>query len=85
MIFDEVISTLDIETAFEIEAQALGLENKTVIVISHNFSGKLLKKYDEIIIMNEGKLIDSGSYDYLIDTNEYFRNICEIKFGEWGK
>lgn len=85
LIFDEVISTLDIETAFEIEAQALGLENKTVIVISHNFSGKLLKKYDEIIIMNEGKLIDSGSYDYLIDTNEYFRNICEIKFGEWGK
>lgn len=35
LIFDEVVSTLDIETAYEIEKLALGFREKTVIFISH--------------------------------------------------
>lgn len=42
LIFDEVVSTLDIETAYDIEKTAMELEDKTIIFISHNFSGKLL-------------------------------------------
>lgn len=42
LIFDEVVSTLDIETAYEIEKLALDFNKKTVIFISHNFSGKLI-------------------------------------------
>lgn len=85
MIFDEVISTLDIETAYDIEKLALMFKNKTVIVISHNFSGKLLREYDAILVMEDGRLMDSGSYDELIGRNSYFKKICEIKFGEWGE
>ena len=81
LIFDEVVSTLDIETAYEIEKMALSLSEKTIIFISHNFSGKLIKDYDEILVMGEGKLISHGSYEYLISSCEYFRRICEIKFG----
>ncbi len=79
LIFDEVVSTLDIETAYEIEELALSLINKTIIFISHNFSGKLLTKYDSILVMSEGKLIEQGNYSYLIKNNYYFRKICEIK------
>ena len=43
LIFDEVVSTLDIETAYEIEKMALDFKDKTVIFVSHNFSGKLIK------------------------------------------
>ena len=81
MIFDEVVSTLDIETAFDIESAALNLVDKTVIFISHNFSGKLVKEYDEILVMKNGKLVAHGPYDFLLRTNEYFKSICEIKFG----
>ena len=81
MIFDEVVSTLDVESAYEIEDLALNLLGKTVIFISHNFSGKLIKKYDEIIIMNKGKIITHGTYEELINTSEYFQKICNIKFG----
>ena len=42
LIFDEVVSTLDIETAFEIEKMVLDFSEKTVIFVSHNFSGKLM-------------------------------------------
>lgn len=80
MIFDEVISTLDVKTAFDIENMILNYD-KTVIVISHNFSGKLIKRYDEILVMNDGKLIAHGNYDHLLKTCDEFKEICEIKFG----
>lgn len=81
LIFDEVVSTLDIETAYEIEKLALGFEDKTVVFISHNFSGKLISKYDEILVMDQGKLVSHGTYDKLINECEYFKRICDIKFG----
>lgn len=81
LIFDEVVSTLDIETAYEIEKLALNFDDKTVIFISHNFSGKLISEYDEILVMGQGRLISHGSYNKLIQECEYFRKICEIKFG----
>lgn len=82
LIFDEVASALDIETAYEIEKMALHMENKTTIFVSHNFSGELIKEYDEILIMHKGRLVAHGTYDTLIENCNYFQNICKIKFGQ---
>ena len=82
MVFDEVVSTLDIETAYDIERMALDYTDKTVVFISHNFSGKLIKEYDEILVMKDGCLVAHGVYDELIKSNDYFRKICDIKFGD---
>lgn len=81
IIFDEVVSTLDIETAYDIEKSALELPDKTVIFISHNFSGKLIRKYDNILVLSAGKIVASGTYDELIENSPYFQRICNIKFG----
>ncbi len=81
LIFDEVVSTLDIESAYDIEKMALDFDEKTVIFISHNFSGKLIGEYDDILVMKDGKLLDHGSYDDLMKSCDYFKRICEIKFG----
>lgn len=80
LIFDEVVSTLDIETAYEIEEMVLDFD-QTVIFISHNFSGKLIHHYDEILVMDEGRLVAHGPYDQLLESSEYFKRICQIKFG----
>jgi len=81
LIFDEVISTLDIETAYEIERLALDFSDKTIIFVSHNFSGKLMREYDEIIVMGDGHVISHGHYNELIENCDYFKKICSIKFG----
>ena len=81
LVFDEVVSTLDIETAYEIEKMALEYQDKTVIFISHNFSGRLIRQYDEILVMKNGGIVAHGNYDTLMRESEYFRRICEIKFG----
>ena len=81
LIFDEVVSTLDIETAYEIEKLVLSFNDKTAIFISHNFSGKLIREYDSILVMDNGNLLAAGTYDELLKNCEYFRRICDIKFG----
>lgn len=82
LIFDEVVSTLDIEAAYDIEKMVLGYD-KTIIFISHNFSGKLIREYDEILLMDNGKLIAHGRYEELLNQSPYFKHLCEIKFGEY--
>ncbi len=82
IVLDEVVSTLDVITAYEIEKLVLGLRDKTIIFVSHNFSGKLLKLYDEILVMDGGKLVDHGTYDDLVARSAYFNEICCIKFGD---
>lgn len=83
IVFDEVVSTLDIETAYEIEKLALSLDS-TVIFISHNFSGKLVNKYDEILLMADGALIGHGTHEDLLATHPDYRRIWEIKNGDIG-
>lgn len=80
IVFDEVISTLDIETAYEIEKLALSL-NSTVIFISHNFSGKLVEDYDEILLIDNGKLIEHGKHEELIKKSNIYQHIWELKNG----
>lgn len=81
IVFDEVISTLDIETAYEIEKMILSYKDKSIVFISHNFSGLLMKEYDEIIYMDEGKIIAHGPFNEIVK-NEKFKTILKIKFGE---
>lgn len=80
IVFDEVISTLDIETAYEIEKLALNLDS-TVIFISHNFSGKLVKDYDEILLLEDGILIAHGSHEDLLADSSDYKRIWNIKNG----
>lgn len=80
IVFDEVISTLDIETAYEIEKLALSLSS-TVIFISHNFSGKLVNEYDEVILLENGRLVNHGSHKKMLNTCEEYQHIWGIKNG----
>lgn len=80
IVFDEVISTLDIETAYEIEKLALSLE-PTVVFISHNFSGKLVRDYDEILLLEDGTLVSHGTHEELLLKSPEYQRIWEIKNG----
>lgn len=83
LILDEVVSTLDIETAYEIEKLVLDLDT-TVIMVSNAFSGKLIGKYDIIVLMDNGKIVDSGSHKELLTKSEIYREIYEIRCGTIG-
>jgi len=81
LILDEALSTLDIRTAYEIEKNILDLADKTVICISHNFSGNLLGRYDNIIVMEKGCIIACGPHERLMAECGAYRHLIELKCG----
>ena len=62
LIFDEATSALDPKNESEIISNILSLKgNKTIIIIAHKFS--LIKDCDNIIVLDDGKLIKQGKYN----------------------
>lgn len=66
LMLDEGTSALDFQTAYEIENTLLNIEDLTVITITHKLSDLLLSKYDEILFMDKGEIIEKGSFEELI-------------------
>ncbi len=64
LIFDDSTSALDMETEFRIQHEIEKLENMTKIIIAHRISA--VKKADEIIILDNGEIVERGSHQELI-------------------
>ena len=56
VILDEGTSALDRKTACEIESRLLEDEELTLLTITHNPDPQLMRRYDEIYRMNDGRL-----------------------------
>ena len=48
---------------------------KTIILIAHRLN--TVKSCDIIYLLSEGKILDEGSYNDLVNRNEIFRNMSE--------
>jgi len=77
MILDEATSSLDSLTESEIQKslnQMLSLTNSTVIAIAHRLS--TIRNLDRIVVMNQGKIIEDGTFNDLINKpNGKFREL----------
>lgn len=76
LLLDEAMSSLDPENAKEIENWILSQEQLTVISVTHKLESEELKKYDEILVLDNGCVAESGSYNELISNNGLFSKMC---------
>ncbi len=74
---DEITSGLDNATAYEIEKRLLD-EDMTIINITHRYNKALMQKYDEIIVMDAGRVAERGSFDELMGKRGEFFSLCKI-------
>ena len=75
LVFDEATSSLDGITEKMIMESIINLTGqKTIIIIAHRL--KTVKKCDQIFFMDQGKVIDQGSYDKLLETNDRFKKMA---------
>ncbi|WDV46865.1 ATP-binding cassette domain-containing protein [Clostridiaceae bacterium M8S5] len=65
IIMDEATSALDFSNTNKLNNLILSL-NKMIIVITHKYSAEFLKKFDHIIVMENGKVLAQGNYDDII-------------------
>ncbi len=80
IILDEATSALDNKSE-EIVQRALEnlMQGKTVFVIAHRLS--TIKNADEIIVINEGKLVERGTHEELVNKeNGQYKYLYEMQF-----
>ena len=76
LLLDEATSSLDPETESEINKTIEKLtKNKTTITIAHKLS--TIINSDQIILLNKGKVVDTGIHKELIKTSDYYKKLYQ--------
>ena len=74
LMFDEATSALDNKTQKQV-SEALDAMGCTRIVIAHRLS--TIKHCDRILVIDEGHIIEDGTYDELIEKDGFFAKLVE--------
>jgi len=80
LVLDEATSALDTESEKMIQKAINDLSNKkTIVVIAHRLS--TIINADKIIVIEEGKKVEEGAHQFLLDNGKYYKNYYELQFG----
>ncbi|WP_250657092.1 ABC transporter ATP-binding protein/permease [Alkalimarinus coralli] len=79
LLLDEATSALDSESEHHVQ-QALQtlMQGRTTLIIAHRLS--TIQHADKIAVLDQGKLIDSGSHSSLIASSELYQRLVELQF-----
>ena len=74
LLFDDCLSAVDTETEEQILTNLLDItKDKTTIIVSHRVSSA--KNADKIIILDDGKIIQEGSHNQLVNQEGYYAEL----------
>ncbi|MED3814306.1 ABC transporter ATP-binding protein [Priestia megaterium] len=77
LLLDEATSALDNETEYLVKEALQGImKNRTTIVIAHRLS--TIQNVDSIIVIDNGKLIQSGKHEELIHQPGLYRDLANV-------
>ena len=78
LLLDEATSSLDNKVTTEIENSILEIQDLTVLVVTHKLNKSMLKKYNRILFMKNGVIVEDGSFDNLMDRKGEFYKLLEL-------
>jgi subfamily B ATP-binding cassette protein MsbA len=78
LILDEATSALDTESERLVQDALYKLmQNRTSIVIAHRLS--TIRYADDIIVMKDGKIVEEGNHDQLMEKNGIYAGLCAMQ------
>ncbi|HLP64379.1 ABC transporter ATP-binding protein [Flavobacterium sp.] len=81
LLLDDCLSAVDTETEEQILNNLLEIsKNKTTIIVSHRVSSA--KNADQIIILEEGKILQQGSHNQLLNQDGYYKELYYKQLSE---
>ena len=78
LLLDEATSSLDNQVTTEIESSILDIQNLTALVVTHKLNENILKRYDRILFMKTGVIVEDGSFCDLMDRRGEFYKLVEL-------
>ena len=84
LILDEAPSSLDTQSERRIqEALNALMQNRTTLVIAHRLS--TVESADEIIVLDEGRIVESGTHRSLLDAGGRYAELYRLQFSDEGQ
>jgi len=67
---DEPFAATDVKTTEMLENALLSMDGKTIIMVTHKLSDDL-NKFDEVLLLDSGKIVQRGNFDEISETEEF--------------
>ena len=79
LILDEATSSIDTRTELKIQqAFAKLMEGRTTFIVAHRLS--TIREADVILVMKDGKVIEQGNHESLLEQGGFYRHLYESQF-----
>lgn len=79
LLLDEATSALDAKNERMVqESMDKLMQNRTNIIIAHRFA--TIKKCDRIVVMEDGKILEIGTHDDLLMSNQLYSKLAKLQF-----
>lgn len=79
LVLDDATSAVDMETEFRIQlALKEVMKNRTTFIIAHRISS--LKHADEILVLDEGNVVERGTHEELLGNGGPYQRIYDIQY-----
>lgn len=72
LLADEATAALDAKTAHAVTSDLLDLTGMTRIIVTHNLEASALRRFDRILVMKDGRIEETGTFDELMAGKGYF-------------
>lgn len=76
-LFDDCFSALDMNTERKIKDNLKTLKDSSVLIVSQRIS--TIMDADEILVMDNGEIVDRGDHESLIESSDIYREIVNIQ------
>ncbi|TKC18494.1 ABC transporter ATP-binding protein [Robertmurraya kyonggiensis] len=84
LILDDATSAVDMETEFQIQkALKEVMKGRTTFIIAHRISS--LKHADEILVLENGKIVERGTHEFLVSNDGPYQRIYNIQYQDQEK